>query len=98
MSRTLRLGSRVGRKCAAKDVGGPQRTATDERTLGREEETRHVIAANYSGPVVVADDLDCFQASLTVPYEYFDSKAAVGHKRRFGAMNWLPKSRQSRRI
>jgi len=31
------------------------------RTLGREEETRHFIAATYSGPVVFADDLDCFR-------------------------------------
>jgi len=31
------------------------------RTLGREEETRHFIAAAYSGPVVFADDLDCFR-------------------------------------
>ena len=30
------------------------------RTLGREEETRHFIAATYSGPVAFADDLDCF--------------------------------------
>jgi ribonuclease BN (tRNA processing enzyme) len=31
------------------------------RTLGREEETRHFIAVSYSGPVVFADDLDCFR-------------------------------------
>ena len=31
------------------------------RTLGREEETRHFIAAAYSGPMVFADDLDCFR-------------------------------------
>jgi len=31
------------------------------RTLGREEETRHFIAASYSGPVVFAEDLDCFR-------------------------------------
>ena len=31
------------------------------RTLGREEETRHFIAMAYPGPVVFADDLDCFR-------------------------------------
>ena len=31
------------------------------RTLGRESETRSVIARVYSGPVTFADDLDCFQ-------------------------------------
>ncbi len=31
------------------------------RTLGRESETRSVIATVYSGPVTFADDLDCFQ-------------------------------------
>ena len=31
------------------------------RTLGRESETRAVIARVYSGPVTFADDLDCFQ-------------------------------------
>ena len=31
------------------------------RTLGREDETRRVIAASYSGPLVFADDLDCFR-------------------------------------
>ncbi len=31
------------------------------RTLGRESETRAVIAQVYSGPVTFADDLDCFQ-------------------------------------
>jgi len=30
------------------------------RTLGRESETRSVIARVYSGPVAFADDLDCF--------------------------------------
>jgi ribonuclease BN (tRNA processing enzyme) len=30
------------------------------RTLGRESETRAVIAKLYAGPVVFADDLDCF--------------------------------------
>ena len=30
------------------------------RTLGRESETRAVIARLYSGPVAFADDLDCF--------------------------------------
>jgi ribonuclease BN (tRNA processing enzyme) len=30
------------------------------RTLGRESETRSVIARLYSGPVVFAEDLDCF--------------------------------------
>jgi ribonuclease BN (tRNA processing enzyme) len=30
------------------------------RTLGREEETRRVIAQSYPGPVTFADDLDCF--------------------------------------
>ena len=30
------------------------------RTLGRESETRAVIARVYSGPVAFADDLDCF--------------------------------------
>jgi ribonuclease BN (tRNA processing enzyme) len=30
------------------------------RTLGHEEETRAAIAGNYIGPVVFADDLDCF--------------------------------------
>lgn len=30
------------------------------RTLGRESETRAVIAKVYSGPVAFADDLDCF--------------------------------------
>jgi ribonuclease BN (tRNA processing enzyme) len=31
------------------------------RTLGREDETRKFIAASYSGPLVFADDLDCFR-------------------------------------
>lgn len=31
------------------------------RTLGRESETRSVIASVYSGPVTFADDLDCFR-------------------------------------
>jgi len=31
------------------------------RTLGREEETRHFIAASYSGPVAFANDMDCFR-------------------------------------
>jgi ribonuclease BN (tRNA processing enzyme) len=31
------------------------------RTLGREEETQRFIAASYSGPVVFANDLDCFR-------------------------------------
>jgi ribonuclease BN (tRNA processing enzyme) len=31
------------------------------RTLGRESETRAVIARVYSGPVAFADDLDCFE-------------------------------------
>jgi ribonuclease BN (tRNA processing enzyme) len=31
------------------------------RTLGRESETRAVIAQIYSGPVTFADDLDCFE-------------------------------------
>jgi len=31
------------------------------RTLGREAETRRVIARSYSGPVAFADDLDCFR-------------------------------------
>jgi ribonuclease BN (tRNA processing enzyme) len=31
------------------------------RTLGRESETRAVIARVYSGPVTFADDLDCFR-------------------------------------
>jgi len=31
------------------------------RTLGRESETRSVIARVYSGSVTFADDLDCFQ-------------------------------------
>lgn len=31
------------------------------RTLGREAETRSVIARVYSGPVTFADDLDCFR-------------------------------------
>jgi ribonuclease BN (tRNA processing enzyme) len=31
------------------------------RTLGREAETRAVIAKQYSGPVDFADDLDCFK-------------------------------------
>jgi ribonuclease BN (tRNA processing enzyme) len=31
------------------------------RTLGRESETRAVIAQVYSGPVTFADDLDCFR-------------------------------------
>jgi ribonuclease BN (tRNA processing enzyme) len=31
------------------------------RTLGRESETRAVIARVYAGPVTFADDLDCFQ-------------------------------------
>jgi ribonuclease BN (tRNA processing enzyme) len=31
------------------------------RTLGRESETRTVIAQVYPGPVTFADDLDCFQ-------------------------------------
>jgi ribonuclease BN (tRNA processing enzyme) len=30
------------------------------RTLGREQESRQVIARQYSGPVAFADDLDCF--------------------------------------
>ena len=31
------------------------------RTLGRESETRAIIAQVYSGPVTFADDLDCFR-------------------------------------
>jgi ribonuclease BN (tRNA processing enzyme) len=31
------------------------------RTLGRESETRAAIAAVYSGPVIFAEDLDCFR-------------------------------------
>ena len=31
------------------------------RTLGREAETRQVIARAYSGPIAFADDLDCFR-------------------------------------
>ena len=31
------------------------------RTLGREAETLAVIARVYSGPVTLADDLDCFR-------------------------------------
>jgi ribonuclease BN (tRNA processing enzyme) len=31
------------------------------RTLGRESETLAVIARVYSGPVIFADDLDCFR-------------------------------------
>jgi ribonuclease BN (tRNA processing enzyme) len=31
------------------------------RTLGQERTTLQAIAGEYSGPVVFADDLDCFQ-------------------------------------
>ena len=31
------------------------------RTLGKEEQTRHFIATTYPGPVVFADDMDCFR-------------------------------------
>jgi ribonuclease BN (tRNA processing enzyme) len=31
------------------------------RTLGREDETRSVISRSYGGPLVIANDLDCFR-------------------------------------
>jgi ribonuclease BN (tRNA processing enzyme) len=45
-------------------VAGVQRLVLSHRmlrTLGREEETRTVIARSYAGPVVFANDLDCFR-------------------------------------
>ncbi len=30
------------------------------RTLGQEKTTRQLIAEHYTGPVIFADDLDCF--------------------------------------
>jgi hypothetical protein len=33
------------------------------RTLGREDDTRAVIAARYQGPLSFANDLDCYPLS-----------------------------------
>jgi ribonuclease BN (tRNA processing enzyme) len=47
----------------ARDAGVKQIVLSHRmlRTLGQESETRAVIARVYSGPVIFADDLDCFR-------------------------------------
>ena len=50
----------IGRIAASANVHRVVLSHRMLRTLGRESETRAVIARVYSGPVVFADDLDCF--------------------------------------
>jgi len=51
----------IGRIAKAADVKALVLSHRMLRTLGREAETQRVIARSYSGPVVFADDLDCFR-------------------------------------
>jgi ribonuclease BN (tRNA processing enzyme) len=50
----------IGRIAKTAGVGRVVLSHRMLRTLGRESETRSVIARVYPGPVVFADDLDCF--------------------------------------
>ncbi|HWZ63901.1 MAG TPA: MBL fold metallo-hydrolase [Steroidobacteraceae bacterium] len=50
----------IGRIAKSAAVGGVVLSHRMLRTLGRESETRAVIARVYQGPVAFADDLDCF--------------------------------------
>jgi ribonuclease BN (tRNA processing enzyme) len=51
----------IGRIAKSAGVGRVVLSHRMLRTLGRESETRSVIARVYSGPVTFAEDLDCFQ-------------------------------------
>jgi ribonuclease BN (tRNA processing enzyme) len=51
----------IGRIAKTAGVGRVVLSHRMLRTLGRESETRSAIARLYSGPVIFADDLDCFQ-------------------------------------
>ncbi len=50
----------IGRIAAAAEVKQLVLSHRMLRTLGRETETRAIIARDYTGPSVFADDLDCF--------------------------------------
>jgi len=50
----------IGRIAKTAGVGRVVLSHRMLRTLGRESETRSVIARVYPGPVAFAEDLDCF--------------------------------------
>jgi len=52
--------SAIGRIAKSAAVGQIVLSHRMQRTLGRESETRSVIARQYAGPVTFAEDLDCF--------------------------------------
>lgn len=50
----------IGRIAAAARVGKLVLSHRMQRTLGREDETRRIIRRYYKGPILFANDLDCF--------------------------------------
>jgi ribonuclease BN (tRNA processing enzyme) len=53
----------IGRIAAEAKVKALVLSHRMERSLGHEEETTRLIRTSYSGPVVFADDLDCYAAA-----------------------------------
>jgi ribonuclease BN (tRNA processing enzyme) len=57
----------IGRISAAAEVKKLVLSHRMLRTLGREKETLRFISEQYKGPVVFADDLDCYTVTRSTP-------------------------------